>query len=321
MRIHWQQATLAAIISTALLSGCSVRHDREAMVDNTEQASEVNIYQHDNYEQYSQAMQIMYVYTEREPTRLGNADVLAKNYYDTLANKNTISTTATAVMLIGNLASSLDITTFFFGTQTSDKLPYFYKYQHNIAIEPIEDDVTYDSIYREDLDRLKQLMSQKFPNAEIFVFEQDFLNVRNTSVSAMDITKPECAEFRKSDEFSPDTVFVDEEFDHCFLSTRRPNRFKKIVEGEIDFIEGIPKANRYLVYSVSDEMMSTYEDQSHFYRYVPYVGWMDFKDQQMYESNPDKLHEDIEAMKTSPYPYLYRYSDNKVLLFKTDTTA
>lgn len=311
---------LAASVAALLLSGCTVRHDREAMVDNTEQASDLNIYQHDNYEQYSQAMQIMYVYTEREPTKLGNVDVLAKDYYDKVAIKNTVSTAATAAMLIGNLASNLNIATFFFGTQTTDKLPYTFKYQHNIAIEPIGDDVTYDSIYREDLERLKQMIKQKYPNAEIFEFEQDFLNVRNTSVSAMDITKPECAEFRQSDEFTPDTVFVEEELDHCFVSTRSPGYFKKIVEGEIDFIEGVPKAKRYLVYSISDEMMATYEDQSHFYRYVPYFGWMDSTKQKTYETNPEKFKADVEAMNTSPYPYLYRYSDNKVLLFKTDAT-
>ena len=57
---------------------------------------------------------------------------------------------------------------------------------------------------------------------------------------------------------APDTVFVEEELDHCFVSTRSPGYFKKIVEGEIDFIEGVPKAKRYLVYSISDEMMATY---------------------------------------------------------------
>ncbi|MEZ8881732.1 hypothetical protein AB6E09_22395 [Vibrio lentus] len=311
---------LAASVAALLLSGCTVRHDREAMVDNTEQASDLDIYQHDNYEQYSQAMQIMYVYTEREPTKLGNADVLAKDYYDNVAVKNTISTTATAVMLIGNLASNLNIASFFFGTQATDKIPYAFKRQHNIAIEPIADDVTYDSIYREDLERFKQMMKQKYPNAEIFEFEQDFLNVKNTSVSAMDITKPECAEFRQSDEFTPDTVFVEEELDHCFVSTRSPGYFKKIVEGEIDFIEGVPKAKRYLVYSVSDEMMATSENQRYFYRYVPYFGWMDSAKQKTYETNPKKFKADVEAMNTSPYPYLYRYSDNKVLLFKTDAT-
>ncbi|NOH79865.1 hypothetical protein F0231_08915 [Vibrio sp. RE86] len=287
------------------------------MVDNTKQASELDIYQHDNYDQYSQAMQIMYVYMEREPTSLGNADVLAEDYYDKVATKNMISTTGTAVMLIGNLASNLDIATFFFGTQTTDKLPYPYKRQHNIAIEPIADDVTYDSIYREDLDRLKTMMKQKYPQAEIFEFEQDFLNVRNTSVSAMDLSKPECVEFRQSPEFNPDTTFVEDELDHCFVAKHKPNYFKKIVEGEIDFIEGVPQAKRYLVYSVSDEMMATYEDQSHFYRYVPYYGWMSSTLQKMYEADPDKFKRDVEAMMTSPYPYLYRYSDNKVLLFKT----
>lgn len=291
------------------------------MEDNTKQASELDIYQHDNYEQYSQAMQIMYVYMEREPTKLGNADVLAKDYYDKVAIKDAISTTATAAMLIGNLASNLDIATFFFGTQATDKIPYAFKRQHNIAIKPIDDDVNYDSIYREDLDRLKQMMKQKYPKAEIFEFERDFLNVRNTSVSAMDITKPECAEFRLSDEFTPDTVFVEEELDHCFLSTRSPGYFKKIVEGEIDFIEAVPQADRYLVYSVSDEMMATSENQRYFYRYVPYVGWMDSTQQKIYEANPDKFKADVKAMNTSPYPYLYRYSDNKVLLFRTDTAS
>lgn len=286
------------------------------MVDNTKHAAELDIYQHDNYDQYSQAMQIMYVYMEREPTSLGNADVLAKDYYDKVTTKNMISTTGTAAMLIGNLASNLDIATFFFATQTTDKLPNGYKRQHNIAIEPIADNVTYDSIYQNDLKRIKRMMEQKYPNAEIFEFEQDFLNVRNTSVSAMDLTKPECVEFRQSPEFNPDSTFVEDELDHCFLAKHKPDYFKKIVEGKIEFIEGVPQANRYLVYSINDEMMATYEDQSHFYRYVPYVGWMDESKQKAYEANSAQFKADVAAMKTSLYPYLYRYSDGKVLLFK-----
>ncbi|MFA0408768.1 hypothetical protein AB4505_11340 [Vibrio splendidus] len=116
-------------------------------------------------------------------------------------------------------------------------------------------------------------------------------------------------------------MFVEEELDHCFLSTRSPGYFKKIVEGEIDFIEGVPKAKRYLVYSTSDEMMAGYEGQSYFYRYVPYFGWMDSTKQKTYETNPEKFKADVEAMNASPYPYLYRYSDNKVLLFRTDAAS
>ncbi|UTV29672.1 hypothetical protein [Photobacterium atrarenae] len=316
---------LLLLLTCCWLAGCSTVRLADALEQEVIPAEDAVIPTDDD-EQYSTAMQLFYLGTQKEPNRHNNLDTLSKDYYRDMADHNNLIALTSFMMYMKGL-SNLDIASFFFATSKYDQLFGHYKSNVVLFIEPFSESETIETAYTRVQAKLTDAIRKAYPGNEhkIFEYEDSVFGDITKFTAIWDNHTPACQAYLDSETFNLDYLEAPDHLRSCYLRRHGFIYEPEIIEGQLP-IPGVPAADRYFVvsYAYYDQALEAQLKQSRYantYVYEPAYEWtggdMHFKS----EAEKARFEAQVKQGSISPYPYLLRLADQQVLLFQVGNDA
>lgn len=306
-------------IFTSVVTGCSSVNIEKTL--DTVPAEDAVIQNYDDDEQYSTALQLMYLGTQEDPDANNNIDKLSIDYYKDMENHNNTMALASIGLLATKALSNMDLFSFFFATQQNDRLNDAYKIDDLLFIEPFNNGETPESAYLRTFDKLKSIAKQAYGDGYYYKnYTSSFFGKIIPRMIVWDNTTPQCAVYlkEKSELFTESHWEIPKELRVTCLKYGYgfDVLHHYVIKGEVN-IDGVPKAEKYFVALLkhSDPILEKELKNIHVknvYAYQPPIAWNGRGDNVKKDEKERLIKEGL----ISPYPYLLRLEDSKVYLFK-----
>ncbi|WEM45172.1 hypothetical protein PTW35_18955 (plasmid) [Photobacterium sp. DA100] len=314
---------IALCVSGIFLSGCTTARLADSVEKKAINSDKAVIESHDKNKEYSTAMQLMYLGTQKEPDRHNNLDELSKDYYKNIDTHNS-AVSLGAVLVWTQTLSVLDTASFFFGTSKYDKLFGHYKGDTLLFIEPFSNQESTEDAYLRTNNKLKSIIQDAYTENEyaIFEYEESVFGDITKFITVWNNADDDCKNYLESEDFTPLWLDAPKEYRECHV---RKDGFiwnPKVIHGTLD-IDGVPKADNYFVVSYvagkSLKEAAIASGLSGVYSYEPAYTWRSQSSLgKNYSNDPELVKADINLGIISPFPYLVRVEDNTVMMFKAN---